>query len=221
MHAGRQRWALTDGQVQNLRERLARILARDFGGRQGPAARQMGLTQSQISQLLNNPGKGFGLPTLLALSRYEGVPIEDLLGPGAAEDVPLPQALQEVLAELPQPARPSTLAALRAHLRTVQFDCSKHTWAVFVMGLESTAALAELQGQMDQQHGAAGQPSAVMPAVSRRRSASSAPPPPSRARAAPAVKGQGTRGQPGGDLPLGARGQPRGAKDGPRGRRSR
>lgn len=76
--------------VRNVGRILREILARDFPPKDGEvqggqrrAAKVLRISQSQISDLTSDkPGKGVGLPTLLALRKYTNRSVDDLLGLG-------------------------------------------------------------------------------------------------------------------------------------------
>ncbi len=111
--------------VDHVCELVRELVDRDFRdnpdepGNQTRAASRIGISQAQVSALYNkSPGKGIGLPVLLALRAYTSISLDDLLGlPPMPAQLSLERIQQslDVLKAQAAPATPPVVHPRRPH----------------------------------------------------------------------------------------------------------
>jgi hypothetical protein len=77
--------------IQAMRAFVKRIVATDFAGNVSQAARTLKVPQSQLSDLLNDRGRGLGLVAAERVADYAGTTIDEVVGRsrGGSDDLRL------------------------------------------------------------------------------------------------------------------------------------
>jgi hypothetical protein len=144
--------ALEDEIQTSVRERVERIIARDFDGVASQAAKALSVSQSQMVEFRKGT-RGLGLNNLVRVAEYEGISLDELVGRTGARTrraespADIPTALASVLRTAS--CSEATLEAVRGRVRAGGVDhWDEEIWRDLVEGYERENARARRMSEV-------------------------------------------------------------------------